>query len=419
MVCEENDEEIKQSQQLPSDDCPTLFEMIIYRLLFGVGACALGFALLSVFMNVDGQYHGIGLLKTVYKSFDDVFEHADKGQQVAYVLLALSHLLVIGFGLVGISSFCKKKNAEKSSLMVIVASVMGIIACGAGDWNDTAEFFALAGGIVAYIAVMCGRGDDYEDDREHALVQQLHSEESLERLEGFTCRLLYGVGACALGFVLVCVLVNLGGRYHGVGLMKAILKGGFKYMEGDDQVACVILALSHLLVIVFGLVGVISFCKNKNAKASSVIVVIAGIVGVVVCGINGYDDTAELFALVGGVVACIAASKIKICEEGEVVTAKSKGIAASLGFCFGPYGIMDFYAGRIGLGIAKLILSCTILGFPVSIIWHAVDMFRVARGTYVDGRGMPLQGSTTMAMVAAIANLVLYLSFFIVPFLFQ
>lgn len=91
---------------------------------------------------------------------------------------------------------------------------------------------------------------------------------------------------------------------------------------------------------------------------------------------------------------------------GEVVTQstmsdKSKVAAALLSFFLGMFGIHRFYLGRVGSGVAMLIL--TILGwltagiiigmvllFIVSI-WDVIDFFRILFNSLVDSQGRKLR----------------------------
>ncbi len=50
----------------------------------------------------------------------------------------------------------------------------------------------------------------------------------------------------------------------------------------------------------------------------------------------------------------------------------------------GWLGVDRFYAGHIGLGVAKL-LTCGGLG-----IWSIIDIILIATGSYKDGAGNPL-----------------------------
>jgi TM2 domain-containing membrane protein YozV len=55
---------------------------------------------------------------------------------------------------------------------------------------------------------------------------------------------------------------------------------------------------------------------------------------------------------------------------------RNKYVAALLAFFVGPLGIHRFYLGRIGSGIAMLLLSCTLIGLLVSAPWAFIDMLR-------------------------------------------
>jgi hypothetical protein len=55
---------------------------------------------------------------------------------------------------------------------------------------------------------------------------------------------------------------------------------------------------------------------------------------------------------------------------------RNKIVAALLAFFLGPIGVHRFYLGRIGSGVAMLILSCTVVGLIVSVPWALIDMIR-------------------------------------------
>ena len=57
-------------------------------------------------------------------------------------------------------------------------------------------------------------------------------------------------------------------------------------------------------------------------------------------------------------------------------TDRNKIIAAVLAFLIGPLGVHRFYLGRVGSGIAMLVLSCTVVGLLVSVPWAFIDMIR-------------------------------------------
>ncbi len=55
---------------------------------------------------------------------------------------------------------------------------------------------------------------------------------------------------------------------------------------------------------------------------------------------------------------------------------RNKYVAALLAFLVGPLGVHRFYLGRIGSGIAMLLLSCTVIGLLITIPWAFIDMIR-------------------------------------------
>ncbi len=55
---------------------------------------------------------------------------------------------------------------------------------------------------------------------------------------------------------------------------------------------------------------------------------------------------------------------------------RNKYVAAVIAFLLGPLGIHRFYLGRVGSGIAMLVLSCTIIGLLLSVPWAFIDMIR-------------------------------------------
>lgn len=55
---------------------------------------------------------------------------------------------------------------------------------------------------------------------------------------------------------------------------------------------------------------------------------------------------------------------------------RNKYIAAILAFLLGTLGVHRFYLGRIGSGIAMLVLTCTVVGLFISVPWALIDMVR-------------------------------------------
>jgi len=57
---------------------------------------------------------------------------------------------------------------------------------------------------------------------------------------------------------------------------------------------------------------------------------------------------------------------------------KHELVALSLCLVLGLLGAHNFYLGRTGVAIAQLILTMTVVGFLVTIVWVIVDIFLVA-----------------------------------------
>lgn len=70
-----------------------------------------------------------------------------------------------------------------------------------------------------------------------------------------------------------------------------------------------------------------------------------------------------------------------------VKSAKSRGIYIILGLFFGLLGIHNFYAGRLGIGVAQLlvtvILGWFVVGIFITAIWVLIELFTVTK----DGAG--------------------------------
>jgi TM2 domain-containing membrane protein YozV len=56
---------------------------------------------------------------------------------------------------------------------------------------------------------------------------------------------------------------------------------------------------------------------------------------------------------------------------------KTALVAYILWFFLGLFGAHNFYLGRTGVAVAQLILSLTIVGMVITIIWALVDAFLI------------------------------------------
>ena len=60
-------------------------------------------------------------------------------------------------------------------------------------------------------------------------------------------------------------------------------------------------------------------------------------------------------------------------------------------FFFGFLGVHRFYTGYRNIGIAQLVLSITLIGLPVSIIWSFVDTILICLNKYKNANGKDLE----------------------------
>ena len=57
------------------------------------------------------------------------------------------------------------------------------------------------------------------------------------------------------------------------------------------------------------------------------------------------------------------------------ISPKSYTVYVLLNLFFGIFGIHNMYAGFVGTGIIQLILSCTLLGPYISLLWCILELF--------------------------------------------
>lgn len=73
-----------------------------------------------------------------------------------------------------------------------------------------------------------------------------------------------------------------------------------------------------------------------------------------------------------------------------VKMAKSRGVYIILGLFFGCLGIHNFYAGRLGVGLAQLLITLVlgwfVVGLVITAIWAIIELFMVK----ADGAGDPM-----------------------------
>lgn len=71
-------------------------------------------------------------------------------------------------------------------------------------------------------------------------------------------------------------------------------------------------------------------------------------------------------------------------------TKKSRTVAAFLAGLLGMLGAHRFYVGKIGTGIAILLLSISWIGLPIAFVWALIDFIIILSGGFKDKRGNQL-----------------------------
>lgn len=65
----------------------------------------------------------------------------------------------------------------------------------------------------------------------------------------------------------------------------------------------------------------------------------------------------------------------------------SKGVLALVCWFFGLFGVHRFLVGKVGSGVAMLILTVTFVGMIVSVPWAIIDFIVILSGGFTDKRG--------------------------------
>ncbi|MGF7156684.1 NINE protein [Bartonella heixiaziensis] len=66
---------------------------------------------------------------------------------------------------------------------------------------------------------------------------------------------------------------------------------------------------------------------------------------------------------------------------------QSQVVVAIVCWFFGVLGIHRFMVGKIGTGALMLILSLSVIGLAVSLIWRTVDLIFILTGKFTDKNG--------------------------------
>ena len=99
---------------------------------------------------------------------------------------------------------------------------------------------------------------------------------------------------------------------------------------------------------------------------------------------------------------------------------KSMETAGVLCLFLGWVGAHDLYVGKVAMGLIKIFLTITCIGYFVTAIWQFIDAICILTGTYRDHWGRPLVGEapvTKVLMFLPVVFFVLAVLFVVVLFL--
>ena len=73
--------------------------------------------------------------------------------------------------------------------------------------------------------------------------------------------------------------------------------------------------------------------------------------------------------------------------DNHKFSSKSRLTTFLLAFFLGGFGVHRFYVGKTGSGIAMLILTLSIFGTLITMVWALLDWILVLSGAFRDGDG--------------------------------
>ncbi len=88
--------------------------------------------------------------------------------------------------------------------------------------------------------------------------------------------------------------------------------------------------------------------------------------------------------------ATLTQALAKADEEVVWTSSLNPNVVAILSLFFGALGVHDFYCGKIGHGVLKLIFTLTVVLSFISISWNLMDLYGIGEGSYTDSKGLHL-----------------------------
>lgn len=74
----------------------------------------------------------------------------------------------------------------------------------------------------------------------------------------------------------------------------------------------------------------------------------------------------------------------------QIDSKHSKVVLAIVCWFFGIFGVHRFMVGKIGTGVLMLVLTLTVIGSIISLIWTFIDFIMILMGKFKDKDGNPI-----------------------------
>jgi TM2 domain-containing membrane protein YozV len=76
-----------------------------------------------------------------------------------------------------------------------------------------------------------------------------------------------------------------------------------------------------------------------------------------------------------------------VSDPQTYISDKNRSLTLLLAFLFGVFGAHRFYVGKVGTGIAMVVIDLTLVGFAVTGVWALVDCLFILFGEFTDANG--------------------------------
>jgi TM2 domain-containing membrane protein YozV len=80
----------------------------------------------------------------------------------------------------------------------------------------------------------------------------------------------------------------------------------------------------------------------------------------------------------------------RMMAHGEAVSDRLVLPAFLLAFFVGVFGVHRFYVGKTGTGVLMLLLTLTLIGSIITVVWATIDWILIVCGAFYDAEGRRL-----------------------------